>query len=1033
MLFHRLIDVTYNGGVFPATHDKINDPAANGDPGVPALADAPKLTTVGHPNEGTYYIGFAEDGLSAAGNRPHDALGQNTDFLDDICSGDVPVPAELEATAGGAISSLVITGDIFVGMFGVYTDTQPYRDRLIKVIDNSTGNDMVDNNGVKVECDRIRNTADTLNAIGVPVSGFETNPTVGFTPSIPNGRSYRIVYGKRSSLAAGIRSKADLDLLVRLAIRAAQQASAETIRFITQAARRTGGNITALSGTIIETPLNAVAPGGSILPKANTFTVDIDPDGTVVGTGSFNVRFSRDAVSQYPFRVIEITSGPAVWKAQGSNIALGDDNTAAAGFTNDYVPLSGGLAVDGDNSLRLFEVDPAVVGVPTSIFKRLNARWTVTVGDGSATFGDFNGVTAVTDAVAATMALGLTSLRIQVKPGYYEVDQLVFTGMTSVVIEGTSVSDCYLHNIATVGNPGILLRLNCKAYFRQLTFTSAGAGSTVIIKADGAILHVEDCVSNQTIEFVAQAGVALNQGATLHISRSVLFGGSIGNPPILISGGSGFSFAHHGFIFEDCLIDPHLFGSTPAVRLVDNGGTGAPYLSGILFNRCRFYLGDTTVTLGDMTGNSGVFEVVLGATNNLKVKDIEWRDCNVTVTGLADVKCLMMLQTGDGVGSVDFHKITISGGRWELPVADSDLAPFFIGGQTDKWDTSAPQEIVVKDVAWSFVAGYQDYGAAHTTYSAFGAGESAGFVLVANTVRMRRVKWFTTNALSTNGDLLVDAQVVDIDTLDFPTTMGSSGGGSSPNFRIKIVAVLQIASDADSRVANVKMRCGISGGATSAVWHVEASGPLLFDKCTADGFAGGTIHGFFVPAVNYRTRGIHFSECEMSGNSGTGFYYRHDGVQIDGLDDISFDGCTFNNNTLRGIHIGSLPTTVAPGLTRIINCRFMDNGNHGLLYDPGANNALLTRLIITGCYFKANNSSGDQISLGGYVLGSLLLGSIIGNDCVGDSIRFFGALGSILMLGCETGYDSSGLIITANEMRWVNTNQMLHNWATYAE
>lgn len=1029
MQLHRLTAISYMGGL-PGTHDYLNDPVANGDIGVPANADSGKKSS--GPNEGTYFIAFGEDGTSDGGNRSHEALGESTDFLDDVVSGELPVPTNLDGTASGSTSEVDLTGDVFVGKSGI-ANNQDERDRLITIVESATGNEIITSAGTKVTCSDILDGPGGSSIVGSPATGFQTAPTVKFTPAIPSGTNYRLIYAKRGSLVSIVPSKTDLDALTRLAIRGAHEVPAETQRFIREAGRRVGGAVAALCGTIFETP----GLGENILGVANAMFMDVDPDASVGTGGAWSVRFDRGGTPKIHMRVNEGTGGDSSWENVVERLAFKDTNIAGAGFTETAVPLTSSTSTDGDDHLRLLEADP---GVPFSILKRLNAQWTVTVGDGSTTFGDYNGSAAITTAVAAAIALSRTSLRIRVKPGSYEVDGLAFTGMDTVVIEGTSPRRCQLQNEATAGTPGVICGNLQSVYLQHLSFTNGGNGSTVAIRVDAGETRIADCSVVGSVEFNAQAST-VNTGVALHVARSVITATATDAPPVLISGGSGIVFNHHGIVFDDCLLLP-FFINTPAVRLVDNDGAGSPTLSGILFNRCRIYLKDSTVSAGDMVGNSGVFELVLGSLSNLIVKDIEWRDCEVTVNGTDDVKCLMMLRTGDGVGSVDFQKITISGGRWELPQLDSDLAPFFIGGQGDTWDTTAPREIVIKDVVWSFTAGTRDYGAAHAVYNSLGVGESAGFALVADKVRMWRVKWLTTTTLSTNGDLLVDAQVVDIDTLDFPTVMGSGGLGATPNYRIKIVAVPAAGSDADSRVANVKMRCGFSGGASSTVWRVESSGPLLFDKCTAENFTGGTIHGFFVPSVTTRTRGIHLSECEVGGNSGSGFFYNHDGsVQSDGLSDIVFDRCRFIGNGSRGIYLAGLVATSPEAFerTHIVNCVFAENSGFGVQYSPAVEDAAVSRIIMIGCLFEENNSGGDQVQFGesgnvqGYQINGIVMGNHLGFTLKG--IHFFNSTGqNPAIQGVETGYDSSGpTISSATDKLFVDDQLMLHNVANYSD
>lgn len=194
-MFHRLVAPTYSGGL-PGGYDYINDPAANGDAGVPAFADGKKS---GGPNDGTWLVAFAEDATSENTNRGLQALAQNTDYIDDVLHKDLALTVRTNnATAVGAVASVVISGSVYVGAFGT-TNNQEQRNRLISVVD-SNDNEIIDTAGDTVQASLIHDGSSN-NVLGVDADGFYTNPTISFSPAIPNGTVYRIYYGERSSLA----------------------------------------------------------------------------------------------------------------------------------------------------------------------------------------------------------------------------------------------------------------------------------------------------------------------------------------------------------------------------------------------------------------------------------------------------------------------------------------------------------------------------------------------------------------------------------------------------------------------------------------------------------------------------------------------------------------------------------------------------------------------------------------------------------------------------------------------------------------
>lgn len=195
MPFHRLTVPTYFGGL-PAGYDYLNTPSdpSVGGSGSPANADGKKS---GGDNDGTYFVAWTEDGTSEHFNRPAKALGQNTDFIDDTLRSSIPKFAQLDATAAGAVTTVALTGQIFVGEFGM-ANNATNRNLLVHVTDQAT-NDDLEVGGTKITASLIHDGA-SANVVGTAADGFRTNASVNFSPAIPNGTNYRVWYGVRSSL-----------------------------------------------------------------------------------------------------------------------------------------------------------------------------------------------------------------------------------------------------------------------------------------------------------------------------------------------------------------------------------------------------------------------------------------------------------------------------------------------------------------------------------------------------------------------------------------------------------------------------------------------------------------------------------------------------------------------------------------------------------------------------------------------------------------------------------------------------------------
>lgn len=180
MAFHRLTVPSYFGGL-PGGYDYINNQLA----GTPAFADGAK---VGGPNAGTYFVAFGEDATSADFNRPHKALAENCDFIDDLLRRDLARVVRT-ASAPGPTSSIILTGPgVFLGNGGSTLED------LFKIVD-ANGENIVDTatgNHVVVT---------SISAGGALGGGFSAGSvTIAVSPAIPSV-NYRVVYAVRSSLA----------------------------------------------------------------------------------------------------------------------------------------------------------------------------------------------------------------------------------------------------------------------------------------------------------------------------------------------------------------------------------------------------------------------------------------------------------------------------------------------------------------------------------------------------------------------------------------------------------------------------------------------------------------------------------------------------------------------------------------------------------------------------------------------------------------------------------------------------------------
>jgi hypothetical protein len=217
MPLHRYVTPTYFGGL-PGTHDLINVTSGGVGASDGSALVAPQKPPP-HPNQGTYFVAFGEDATSADANRGFRALAENTDFLDDIVHADQSIPTlSASVVVGAPVSSLVVTGDVFVGAAGALDD-QRTRSGLIALTDGN-GIPLHVFTGSVWEPVLVTKIHDG-GGFSVLGTDYFVNPTVDVVPDIPAFGVYRTAHyvrgnlktqpvGAYTRLANGVRGAEDL-------------------------------------------------------------------------------------------------------------------------------------------------------------------------------------------------------------------------------------------------------------------------------------------------------------------------------------------------------------------------------------------------------------------------------------------------------------------------------------------------------------------------------------------------------------------------------------------------------------------------------------------------------------------------------------------------------------------------------------------------------------------------------------------------------------------------------------------------------
>jgi len=380
-------------------------------------------------------------------------------------------------------------------------------------------------------------------------------------------------------------------------------------------------SVDALVTPVIETPGAEGNPGINVAQ----LWIDIDrPD--LLSSRSLRLRFGKLGSARVPFTITELGLTGAEWLVNGQDdggdgtafgnatgpMKLLDANTDAAGTSTGgtrFIPMTSSTSIQGDRTLRIMEQEEGVTE-PVSLFRQVNARWTATCGDGSTSFGDFNGPDAIQQALgyyAANVPITVGGLVLELKEGQFLVNsaygtidvpaghELTLIGkskiLTKIVNEDTSA------NTITVGTSGLLVLKNLHV------FDSVSYGSNAVNAGSGVEVRAQDVLfQNNVVRFEN------NQGAIFERCQFDNIDTFSPNVQIVMNDNLGIS-RHLDFNFIDCTF---LSGDdNPVLRIsAISGALSITRVRSILFERCSMSLGTTTNDgFENLTGNCGVLDL----------------------------------------------------------------------------------------------------------------------------------------------------------------------------------------------------------------------------------------------------------------------------------------------------------------------------------------------------------------------------------------------------------------------------------------
>lgn len=950
MAFHRLTVNPAGYDAFPGGYDFINDPAANGDAGVPANADGKKA---GGPNDGTYFVGFGEDATSSDANRGFKALAQNTDELDNSMRRPLAVPTRsANTTAVAPVTSILLPDASGVFVAGASSAIPETLQTLFEVLDGND-NEIIDPaTGVKCV---------VTAAVGVPPfalgDGFSLGTvTLTITPAIPTGTVYRTYYGKKSNLR-----DMPVDTFTVIKVRGAQELPAGFEDFQKMISRYTATNVTALVATLIETP------DGVRLAKSNTMGFDVDADGTVGGTHRFFMRKLRDGAAVTMFEVNDDASlgGAAVGRIRMASgyvleaigaMLLRDSNVASgAAQGGAFIPLTSSTAANGDKYLRLFEQGTLVGATTRSVFQMINGKWTCTVGDGTASFGDFSGANALQQAVNYfNTTLGAPGdLHIKVKNGTYVINDgngsLVFGGSQEVTLEGLSIQSTILQLSTTAaaiqgGADGALT-------LKRMSLTRTGGLVPTISPQDSNIVMDDVQVTNAQV-------YNRNQGTyggdpvfpyAGTFRRCVFQSIGLGAPTLLLERSSSDLSINSDYLIEDCLFFVNET-NTPAVRIQTPAASGVDaLLRSVRFVRTKFSLGSSTVSANNPVGRSCVLDFVDNGSvygtvsGGLSISRISFKDCDVFAGGSknsdATVQVFHFQTPGMPVG-----EIAIDGGNWMVLKNNPSLATFIIAGGSVGSLTGAPKSVSLRNMTLGWSAQADFSGSGRTTATTYGrlpayltppasVADHSAFYIAAERVELKNIRIVGACGYSANAELWVDAsEELDVDKV--VVALGAAGSpGTAPNFRTKFTPSNGDSGGAVPGAARVVSRVTVTstiidGTNGQGVIVVIPFGELTVEKCFVNTMFGPSGSGCISLPMTDPHYG-NLTAAELTGlsvlnnrlfNGVNGFALIHTGAAglTTSVPDLTVQGNITEGHGESGINISCLDSTVQCSLPRLL-------------------------------------------------------------------------------------------------------------------
>jgi hypothetical protein len=688
-------------------------------------------------------------------------------------------------------------------------------------------------------------------------------------------------------------------------------------------------------------------------------------------------------------------------------------------------------------------VQAAITNLGASFVQKI-----VTVGDGTNSFGDFNGPDAIQQAI--NFGAG-NPIIIFAKFGQYVITNItpIATGTNqNITIIGASGNgtDPTHYTVIRDDRSDLIngaINVNGAVFIQRVCFTK-GSGLGIALRfASTAIQQptiIDNCYFNNCYTEVEKTGGKISFTNCKFDNSAPLTENTF---TAITPSYSGFA---DGISFENCRFDLG-YGSTAACINSDNITYGTPdpfVLEYLRFNSCRFIVESLT----SEPQNDGYTISIINIRNTFSAATGTFYINEIAITNSDVYSLLNHVYSGALYLPVDpgiiLEKLIISGGRWMIEAyGSSPTGPFFVGSSSAIDDSSNIRKVIIENLqfGWGDIAlktyGSQDssYGYRPTELTAawnWSDGYWGAMTIAAKEIVIRDL-WFrgTTKlgthqaeiTLSPTYSLFVDGVYM----TDY--TFSLTGPSGLPNGRFIVFEPL-ITSPVISPVyvknvivdfngldtVNVAGTIIISKSKNIAGTSID----VVFDSCkvlntmAAAGNSGAT--GFYVGPTSDCVGNYKFINCASIRNN-EGLLIQSNGTPPLVVGKVSIIGGDYNDNYSYGITAScSNYTFTNDSILEIIGANILRNNISGA--DPGAlihigaySGRCGTRIINNNIYDNSSIVTENQLSIG-LDADIDLIATIIGNNCAGAGA---GAGKIVLHINAGTYYVAGG---NANGVVW---------------